>query len=127
MMKVQVETTETSSTYAEPREYGGELDAISMVPGSVGSEQSLRSALSRELELLAGAKPTFIENIISKFGIVKAIKALDKKIMGDDTRATTLSRAVDSLNDMINQGMENTTEFNTLASNFVDAAKGYQE
>jgi len=94
-------TTETSSTYAEPREYGGELDALGMVPGSVGSEQSLRSALSRKLELLAGAKPTFIENIISKFGIVKAIKALDKKIMGDDTS-------------------------NTLASNFVDAAKGYQ-
>ena len=119
-------TTETSSTYAEPREYGGELDALGMVPGSVGSEQSLRSALSRKLELLAGAKPTFIENIISKFGIVKAIKALDKKIMGDDTRATTLNRAVDTLNDMINEGMENTTEFNTLASNFVDAAKGYQ-
>ena len=120
------ETTETSPEYVETPDYGGVLDALGMVPGSVGSEQSLRSALSRELELLAGAKPTFIENIISKFGIVKAIKALDKKIMGDDTRATTLSRAVDSLNDMINQGMENTTEFNTLASNFVDAAKGYQ-
>ena len=120
------ETTETSPEYVETPDYGGKLDALGMVPGSVGSEQSLRSALSRELELLAGAKPTFIENIISKFGIVKAIKALDKKIMGDDTRATTLNRAVDTLNDMINEGMENTTEFNTLASNFVDAAKGYQ-
>jgi hypothetical protein len=120
------ETTDTSPEYVETPDYGGELDALGMVPGSVGSEQSLRSALSRELELLAGAKPTFIENIISKFGIVKAIKALDKKIMGDDTRATTLNRAVDTLNDMINRGEENTTEFNTLASNFVDAAKGYQ-
>jgi len=120
------ETRDTSPEYVETPEYGGELDALGMPPGSSGSVKSLRSALSRDLELLAGAKPTFIENIISKFGIVKAIKALDKKIMGDDTRATTLNRAVDTLNDMINEGMENTTEFNTLASNFVDAAKGYQ-
>jgi len=117
------DTGDTDTT--ETPEYGGDFDALGMVPGSVGSVQSLNMGLANQLDLIAGKEPTFIEKLFSKFGVVKTLKALDKKIMGDDTTGTALNRAVDSLNTMIDNGEENSTEFNKLAGSFVDASKGY--
>ena len=117
------DTGDTDTT--ETPDYGGDFDGLGMVPGSVGSVQSLNMSLANQLDIIAGKEPTFIEKVISKLGIVKTLKALDKKIMGEDTTGTALSRAVDSLNIMIDNGEENTVEFNKLAGSFVDASKGY--
>ena len=124
------ETPIKEDTVKPDMEYGGKMDEIGMVPGSVGSKQSLNKALNRELELLAGAKPTKFEELFNKLGIVKGIKFLDGKLTGEDSRTNALSRAVSNLSDMIdkdgNVSSENQEDFNTLAGNFVDASKGYQ-
>ena len=82
--------------------------------------------MNRSLELLAGDELTPMEKLFNKLGLVKGLKYLDQKIMGDDTRGTTLGRTVDKLNTMIDAEEVNTPEFAKLAGNFVDAAKGYK-
>ena len=104
---------------------GPDRDIIGMVPGSVGSAASLEKALNRELDLLAGAKPTKVEEIFEKLGIVKALKTLDRKFSGEDTnKDATLNRTVNVLNGMIKDKKTNTDKFKNLAGKFIDASKG---
>ena len=94
------------------------------IPDNVEKSELMR--MNRSLELLAGDELTPMEKLFNKLGLVKGLKYLDQKIMGDDTRGTTLGRTVDKLNTMIDAEEVNTPEFAKLAGNFVDAAKGYK-
>ena len=94
------------------------------IPDNVEKSELMR--MNRSLELLAGDELTPMEKLFNKLGLVKGLKYLDQKIMGDDTRGTTLGRTVDKLNTMIDAEEVNTPEFTKLAGNFVDAAKGYK-
>ena len=94
------------------------------IPDNVEKSELMR--MNRSLELLAGDELTPMEKLFNKLGLVKGLKYLDQKIMGDDTRGTTLGRTVDKLNTMIDAEEVNTPEFTELAGNFVDAAKGYK-
>ena len=94
------------------------------IPDHIEKSELMR--MNRGLELLAGDELTPMEKLFNKLGLVKGLKYLDQKIMGDDTRGTTLGRTVDKLNTMIDAEKVNTPEFTKLAGNFVDAAKGYK-
>ena len=89
-------------------------------------DQMSLDSLNGQLSQLAGDTLNPLEKVISKLPFVQAIKYIDKVIMGEDTKGTTLDRAVTQLSSMIDEGKTDTPQFNTLAANFVDASKGYR-
>ena len=89
-------------------------------------DQMSLDSLNGQLSQLAGDTLNPIEKVINKLPFVQAIKYIDKVIMGEDTKGTTLDRAVTQLSSMIDEGKTDTPQFNTLAGNFVDASKGYR-
>ena len=76
-------------------EYGGDLDAIGMVPGSSGSKESLDNARNAFIEYnLDPSKKTFLDTIGENLPIGTGLNFLDKTLSGGGTK---YSRAVDRL------------------------------
>ena len=85
------------------REYGGELDAISMVPGSVGSAESLTNAALSFSELTLGKrKPTVLENLFMKSPQYKMIQKAQMKAAGIDTGDDNLDQTSLAVNNLQN-------------------------
>lgn len=106
-------------------EYGGEMDELGMVPGSVGSKESLDNARNAFIDYtIDPSKKTFLDTIGENLPLNNTLAFLDKTLSGGGTKFT---RAVNRARSDFAKMVPGTVEYNKMKDRLdkVDAFTSY--